>query len=46
LIAISFLEGAQDFKDFLFESGFDSFEAKKRFFYEFGSLTSETLKAR
>jgi hypothetical protein len=40
------LEGAQDLKDFLFDSDFDSFDAKKRFFYEFGSLTKEIFESR
>jgi hypothetical protein len=46
LIAILFLEGARDLKDFLFDSGFDSFDAKKGFFYEFGSLTKEIFESR
>jgi hypothetical protein len=46
LIAISFLGGAQDLKDFLFDSGFDSFDARKRFFYEFGCLTKEIFESR
>ena len=32
LIAISFLEGAQDLKDFMFQCRFDSFDAKKKIF--------------
>jgi tRNA A-37 threonylcarbamoyl transferase component Bud32 len=46
LIAISFLDGAQNLKDFLFERGFDSFAAKKRFFYEFGSLSKKIFENR
>jgi hypothetical protein len=45
LIAISFLEGAQDLKDFLFDSGFDSFDAKKDFFMSLEVLQKKYLKA-
>lgn len=46
LIAISFLDEAQDLKDFLFDSGFDSFAARKRFFCEFGILTKKIFESR
>jgi hypothetical protein len=46
LIVLSFLDGAQDLRDFLFDRGFDSFAQKKRFFYEFGSLTKEIFENR
>jgi hypothetical protein len=44
LIAISFLEGAQDLKDFLFDSGFDSFDAKKDFFMSLEVLQKKYLE--
>jgi len=45
LIAISFLDGAQDLKDFLFDSGFDSFAAQKVFFMNLEILQKKYLKA-
>ncbi len=46
LIVISFLEGAQDLKDLLFNNNFSSFSEKNQFFYDFGKLTQKIFESR
>jgi len=46
LIVISFLEGAQDLKDLLFNNNFSCFSEKNQFFYDFGKLTRKIFQNR